>query len=75
MDSHKKLALKYDCEITDLLPVINLIKSKYDIILNNPKYKKHIEIRENLNMEDSDNITKEILDILQPTKSGELFFD
>ena len=52
-----------------------LEQSKYDIILNNPKYKKHIEIRENLNMEDSDNITKEILDILQPTKSGELFFD
>ena len=28
-----KLALKYDCEITDLLPVINLIKSKKDIIV------------------------------------------
>ena len=47
-------------------------KEKYNKLVNNPKYKKNIEIRENLNMEESDNIAKEILDILNPTRRGML---
>ena len=39
-----------------------------------PKYKELIEIRENLNMEDSNKIVNEILEILSPKDKGGLSF-
>ena len=44
-------------------------KEKYIKLIYDAKYKKYIEIRENLNMKESDNIAKEILNILHPTNN------
>ena len=51
----------------------NQIK-KYDALYNMPKYKELIEIRENLNMEDSNKIVNEILEIFSPIDKGGLSF-
>ena len=45
-------------------------REKYNKLMHDAKYKKYIEIRENLNMKESDNIAKEILNIFKPTKCG-----
>jgi len=47
-------------------------KKKYDKIVNNEKYKKYIEVRENLNMEQSKNISNEIIKIMNPKLTGGL---
>lgn len=47
-------------------------KKKYDKIVNNEKYKKYIEVRENLNMEQSKNISNEIIKIMNPKLTGVL---
>ena len=45
-------------------------KEKYNKLIYNPKYKKYIEIRKYLNMKESSDIAKEILNIFKPTKCG-----
>lgn len=47
---------------------------KYDALYNMPKYKELIEIRENSNMEDSNKIVNEILEIFSPIDKGGLSF-
>ena len=47
---------------------------KYDALYNMPKYKELIEIRENLNMKDSNKIVNEILEIFSPINKGGLSF-
>ena len=47
-------------------------KKKYNKIVNNKKYKKYIEVRENLNMEQSKNISNEIIKIMNPKLTGGL---
>ena len=42
---------------------------KYDTLFHMPKYKKNIEVRQNLNMEDSKQIVNEILKIFSPIKN------
>ena len=70
LERSKKRGSGWDKKIT--LQKRQSEREKYNKLINNLKYKKYIEIRENLNMEESNNISKEILDILNPTRNGML---